>query len=985
MTQGDSASPPHLLGLLGRYRILGVIVFFLLLAFILVYLGAKMFERYLITEAREVRAKYIAVVMEHTTHPEDFRKAKKGLQWEAFRAKMAPLLSLPEVVRVKVYNEDGELVWSDLPVLLEEPSPATKNPDLLNALAGRVGAEISHLDEKDEHRFERESFGALMELYVPLFSDPGKKAAGVVEVYLNIDPLYETIRKTQWFVAVAFLGGMGLVLCALAVGSGRVLVVMRRQNQNLQKQEAIQKLLKELSQDITVLDLGHLVKKVTEKVREVFEVDRCDIGILETEEWRTVGAGVSDLRLLRPENRSGRMKWIIENRRPLVIPDSAKGASLVYSGESAGHPESRSYLGVPVLSRGGSVIGVLRALCNGRRQFTPGEIDLIQQLAGGIAIALENAKLLKDLKEKSQALESANRDLKRLLDGQAALRDMLTQIHLLDMSDLLKQLAQQALRLLKVDHIQVRLLDKSGALRTVALAGAGAERYQERVLESGRGRSGWVIEKRQVLAIRDINEDSVFGPGHLMREMGVKGYLAVPLIARNQKCVGILLATTLQKREFDQEEIAMAQELAAGGAIAIENAMLFQETEKGRALQELLKELSQDISSLDVGHLLKKLTLKVCEFFRVDGSDVRLAEDGRWVLKASIGIDPAPYGRRRDAESPRGEYGSGWIAAKKKPLAISDVLHPGDVPAGETVKNSGFRGYLGVPIISRSSEVIGVLRALTYKPRKFTREEIDLLQQLANGAAIAIENAALFEEARRKSQELEAAYQAKSDFLNTMAHELRTPLNVIIGTEQLLADGFFGNLTEGQRKGLEPLGRSAEELLNLINGILDLARLEAGRVPLRVEEFGLGELMEELEASFTPLAREKGLGLRFEAVNGMKLRSDRSKVNEVLQNLIGNAVKYTDGGEVRVWVEAGSDGGVVISVRDTGIGMNGEELGRIFEPFYMVEGVDRRKYPGSGLGLSIVKRMVELLGGKIAVESECGKGSTFKVVLPSLS
>ena len=364
--------------------------------------------------------------------------------------------------------------------------------------------------------------------------------------------------------------------------------------------------------------------------------------------------------------------------------------------------------------------------------------------AGVVAIALENAKLLKDLKEKTQELESANKDLNRLLERQTALREMLTQIHFLDMDDLLKQLAQQALRLLKVDHIQVRLLDKGEALRTVALAGAGAERYQERVLESGRGRSGWVIENRQVLAIRDINEDRVFGPGRLMREMGVKGYLGVPLIARNQKCVGILLATTLQEREFDQEEIAMAQELAAGGTIAIENAMLFQETEKGRAVQELLKELSQDISSLDVGHLLKKLTLKVCEFFRVDGSDVRLAEDGRWVLKASIGIDPAPYGRRRDAESPRGEYGSGWIAEKRRPLVIGDILHPEGVPAGETVRNLGFRGYLGVPIISKSSDVIGVLRALTYKPRKFTREEIDLLQQLANGAAIAIENARLF-------------------------------------------------------------------------------------------------------------------------------------------------------------------------------------------------------------------------------------------------
>jgi signal transduction histidine kinase len=318
-----------------------------------------------------------------------------------------------------------------------------------------------------------------------------------------------------------------------------------------------------------------------------------------------------------------------------------------------------------------------------------------------------------------------------------------------------------------------------------------------------------------------------------------------------------------------------------------------------------------------------------------------------------------------------------------KPLTVRDMAEDPNSPYHGTVKAAGLRGFLGAPMFSKDKKPLGLLFVTTRQPRDFTQREVALIEQFARGIAIAIENAGLFEEARKKSHELEDAYRAKSDFLNTMSHELRTPLNVIIGGEQLLADGFFGNLTEEQAKGLEPVGRNARDLLRLINGILDLARLEARRVPLCVEEFALRGLMDELESSFAALAREKGLGLKFEEANGIRLRSDRAKVKDILQNLIGNAVKYTDRGEVRI-SGGEKNGGAMLSVRDTGIGIRADELGKVFEPFYMVEGVDREKYPGSGLGLSIVKRTVELLGGSIAVESEFGSGSAFTVTLPDL-
>jgi signal transduction histidine kinase len=236
---------------------------------------------------------------------------------------------------------------------------------------------------------------------------------------------------------------------------------------------------------------------------------------------------------------------------------------------------------------------------------------------------------------------------------------------------------------------------------------------------------------------------------------------------------------------------------------------------------------------------------------------------------------------------------------------------------------------------------------------------------------------------------LEDAFRTKTDFLNTMAHELRTPLNVVIGTQQLLIEGSYGGLTSEQSRALERIGRYAEDLLDLINEILDLVRLDARKVPVRTAEFSVREITDDLELSFAPLAREKGLELRFAIGDGMpRLTSDRSKIREILENLLANAVKYTERGEVELRVSLQAAGGngqgrlISWSVRDTGIGIGHSDMPHLFEPFYMADGVDRRKYPGTGLGLSIVKRLVELLDGEIKIESKVGEGSTFTVAFP---
>lgn len=589
-----------------------------------------------------------------------------------------------------------------------------------------------------------------------------------------------------------------------------------------QKREEMQKLLKEISQDITSMDIDSLLKKLTRKIREVLRVDVSDVRLMEEGAWRSLGVSGMEPGSLQPgASGAGRglSRSVLQNRRLVMIPDMIAAAPRDRE-EPAPRNGFHGYIGAPLFSRGGEVIGVLRVLTYRVRHFTQYETDLLEQLAGGAAIAIENARLFKEVRQKSRDVEATNRRLDSLLMEQSAMREVFSRINLLDLDQLLRQLTEHALILLQADQVRVVLLAEGGAaLRTVAALGVGAENQLGRLRPLGRGRAGWIIENKRPLALEDISREGKLSGGP-MAEEGMKGFLGIPLISRQQKSIGLLAANTLAAKEFTPEEIALGQQFAAG-------------------------------------------------------------------------------------------------------------------------------------------------------------------------AAIAIENATLLEEAMQKSLELEDAFKLKTDFLNTMAHELRTPLNVVIGTQQLLLDGSYGELRDEQQRAVERIGRYAGELLALINEILDLMRLDAKKVPVHFEEFSARDLTDDLELSFEPLAREKGLELGFTVdANVPRMKSDRAKLREILQNLLANAVKYTEKGKVAVRVRlenpeaAARDRRVSWAVSDTGIGIGVSDLPHLFEPFYMAEGVDRRKYPGSGLGLSIVQRLVELLDGRVRIESSLGEGSTFTVTLP---
>jgi signal transduction histidine kinase len=293
----------------------------------------------------------------------------------------------------------------------------------------------------------------------------------------------------------------------------------------------------------------------------------------------------------------------------------------------------------------------------------------------------------------------------------------------------------------------------------------------------------------------------------------------------------------------------------------------------------------------------------------------------------------------------------------------------------------GYRSQLVVPLLRRQ-EVIGTIAVTRPEPGEFSTDEITLLQSFADQAVIAIENARLLSDLQTRTRELEVASQHKSDFLATMSHELRTPLNAIIGFSDALLQGLFGATNEKQTEYLRDIRASGEHLLSLINDILDLSKIEAGRMELDLAAFDFPTAIDDALLLMRERAGRRGITLERHGGGGLgEIRADQRKVKQVLLNLLSNAVKFTpEGGRIDVSV-ALVDGAVEISVTDTGIGIAAEDHDAVFEEFRQVGAADK-KAEGTGLGLALCRKFVGLHGGRIWVKSELGQGSTFTFTLP---
>jgi signal transduction histidine kinase len=282
----------------------------------------------------------------------------------------------------------------------------------------------------------------------------------------------------------------------------------------------------------------------------------------------------------------------------------------------------------------------------------------------------------------------------------------------------------------------------------------------------------------------------------------------------------------------------------------------------------------------------------------------------------------------------------------------------------------------------REGDPIGVLTLTRSEVQSFTDKQVELVTTFADQAAIAIENVRLFDEIQDKSRQLEEASKHKSQFLANMSHELRTPLNAILGYTELMADGAYGEPSEKMTGVLKRLESNGRHLLGLINDVLDLSKIEAGQLVLELSDYTVQDIAQTVRSTLEPLAADKKLAFKIEMAPELPPgRGDGRRLTQVLINLVGNAIKFTDAGEVAIKAEA-NNGSFCVSVRDTGPGISAADQAKLFQEFQQADNTITRKKGGTGLGLAISKRIIEMHGGKIWIDSAVGQGSTFIFTVP---
>lgn len=487
-----------------------------------------------------------------------------------------------------------------------------------------------------------------------------------------------------------------------------------------------------------------------------------------------------------------------------------------------------------------------------------------------------------------------------------------------------------------------------------------------------------VVRKQKIFIREDTSAQQEFETDAYLHRMGFRSYVSLPLVCW-ERVVGSLHVASNKAKAYGKRESAFLEPVAEWLAIAMENARFFQQTHRLLEEQGVLHQLTSEINVLDLDALLQRLTKEVLNIFKADCAFVRLREaDRSYRIRAISGVELPPY----HEASLENQVNTSSLIQKCRPLIIRDLRRQeGSARKRTVVETLGFRSYLGVPIVLKG-EGIGALVVLSRTVKDFTERDIFFLQQLAAEAAVAIHHALLFEELKRLNDDLERANQDSSQFLARLAHELRTPLTVITGLLEIMNMGTTGRLTDQQKAALSKIHDQCEALLRLLNDLLNLSRIKAGAIPVEVSPVNMGEIMRALEPLVDELQRKSGLRVLWDVEPNLPvLMTDGPKIEAVLKNLIVNAFKYTSEGEVRIRVKNRPESeSVELVVEDTGRGISPEDLPRIFEGYHQVRSTDSAQ--GVGLGLTIVKKYLELIQGNIDVESEPGKGSVFKVSLP---
>jgi two-component system, NtrC family, sensor kinase len=682
----------------------------------------------------------------------------------------------------------------------------------------------------------------------------------------------------------------------------------------------------------------------------------------------------------RPDRSTAAGRAVLDGKMA-HLPDLL--ADPEYSHELALAGNWRATFAVPML-RDGKPVGAISVGKAEAVPFSERQIQLLTTFADQAVIAIENVRLFTEL-------QASNRDLSESLQQQTATADVLKVISrsIFDLKSVLNTLVESAARLCEAD--MAALARPKGSIYGYE-ATFGHSREHEEFLSAhpagiDRGTAvGRTLVEGRIVHITDVLADPEYTYLEGQRLGGFRTLLGVPLL-REGTPIGVIVVQRKTVRAFTDRQIELATTFADQAVIAMENTRLLNELRESlqqqTATADVLKVISR--STFDLTSVLQTLVQSAARLCDADFATITRQKGGRLVRAESYGYSAEfiEHLRALPVEPGRGSV-MGRALLEGKAVHIPDVLADSEYTQVESQQLGGFRTVLAVPLL-RERNPIGVMSLARRAVRPFTDRQIELVTTFADQAAIAIENVRLFDEIQDKNRQLAAASENKSQFVSSMSHELRTPLNAIIGLTEMMVKNAARFGTEKAQEPLQRVNRAGTHLLGLINQVLDLSKIEAGKLELNPQTVQLAPLINDVISTAGQLAEQNKNRLVVDAQEDLgALTVDPMRLRQILLNLLSNACKFTKAGEVKLAARKVSNGSsfVEFAVSDTGIGMTPEQQTKLFEEFSQADASTAQRFGGTGLGLALSRKLARMMDGDVTVTSEPGKGSVFTVRLP---
>ncbi len=746
----------------------------------------------------------------------------------------------------------------------------------------------------------------------------------------------------------------------------------------------LQSLLEASQSFTTMLQAGDILSAAARYMVDLIRVDHCAMVMAETSGYfgrvytEFPETGMVDQKF------DLEMAWWMDAYRqstgPIVVPDIEENDLIpegVHDELQARHV--RAIAIVPFLVTGEEIEGFIQLeTFETTRTFSGEDFTLLQLLATQVATAYQNAQLFEGQQAAAEALEEQIRRLESLYATSLALTESL------DTSEILTTALDGLVRTLDVDFGMVLMTDADDpSVADVVAWHGGTKPAKHQVPFAVNPYFDTLQASNMPIIVENVATSPHFVPERRqeLADGGVYAMIIAPLTVQGQ-LIGAFSLQSLREREFSPSEITLVQTITTQVSLAYDNAELFVQAQRQAEEMGFLFNVTSaatayddmESSMRDATQLIgASIPNDVVAVYLMGDNGVFLEQIAQHVTTPDVNV-PARIPLTTQALQP--------LVEDRRPMLIRDLQRQG----GETSFAPGIRSLVAAPLLS-GQQLVGMLAIFETAANVYDSGHQRLLQTLSSSLSAVIQNIRLLEEVRAANERLLELDRIKSQFLANMSHELRTPLNSIIGFSRVILKGIDGPLTEMQEQDLSTIHSSGQYLLNLINDILDQAKIEADKLALNIGWFDVTAVMEVARSMSVGLLKDKSVRLNMEVESDLpQVWGDEIRTRQVLINLLSNAAKFTNDGSITInaFAVQREEGLLVqISVSDTGIGIPADKLDSVFVAFEQVDGSLTRTTGGTGLGLPISKNLIEMMGGELWLESTLNVGSTFSFVIPA--